>query len=149
MKRANPHTQLVRACLDALAARFPPEQAWFAQSNTGARTITDDNGKKRFLQWGLGTGGADIVGCVSAEIESEADDEHLCSCGNEIICCNTTWETVGRFCALECKTGKATLSAAQRKWRDRVQQCGGFFAVVRHPDEAIAAVERCMRGESK
>jgi hypothetical protein len=56
---------------------------------------------------------------------------------------------LGRFFALEIKTLKGRLQPAQKMWLELVRDYGGFAAVVRSEDEAVAAVERCKAGEDQ
>jgi hypothetical protein len=54
---------------------------------------------------------------------------------------------IGRFFALEVKRPRGgRQSAGQRQWGELVRIMGGFYAVVRSPDEAMAALERARRG---
>lgn len=52
----------------------------------------------------------------------------------------------GRFIALEIKSATGRLSPEQKRWAELVRSKGGFVAVVRSVDEALAAVERCRAG---
>lgn len=84
---------------------------WY-RNNTGA-TATPSGG---WLQYGLGTGGADIIGCVA-----------------------------GRAVALEVKrptVGKQ--SPAQRAWQDQWTAAGGIYRVVTCPRDAMAVVSELM-----
>jgi hypothetical protein len=54
----------------------------------------------------------------------------------------------GRFFALEVKTGKGVPTEEQRMFRDMVRAKGGFAAVVRSEEEAVAALERARSGEN-
>lgn len=73
-------------------------------------------------RYGLGKGSADLVGVLSPH---------------------------GRAIALELKSGKATLSDEQKRWRKVFMRFGGFYAVAHTPEEAIAAIDRACRGESE
>ncbi len=77
---------------------------------------------ERRVRYGLGTGGADLVGLIRA---------------------------TGRGIALEVKTDSGRLSRDQQTWLAAFRRCGGFAAVVRSPDEAIAAVDRACAGASE
>ena len=72
----------------------------------------------RHIDYGLAVGSADLVG----------------------IC-------AGRFFAIEVKAPKGRVTDEQRQWIALVQSKGGFACVVRSVDEALAAVERCRKGE--
>ena len=69
------------------------------------------------VRYGLAVGSADLVGVVA-----------------------------GRFFALEVKSERGRVTDEQRQWIALVQSKGGFAAVVRSVDEALAAVERCRKG---
>jgi hypothetical protein len=118
--------------LDALAKRYPPPAGLFHRMNVGQR------GGVRFGVKGM----ADIVGVVGM----------LGVSGRAGSSCEMTVRFapgfVGRFCALECKTAEGRQSADQRAWMASVRECGGFYAVVRSVVEALAAVERCRKGEA-
>jgi hypothetical protein len=47
----------------------------------------------------------------------------------------------GRFLGVECKTGGATASKRQKLFREALTRRGGVYVLVRHPDDALAAVE--------
>lgn len=70
------------------------------------------------LRYGLAVGSADLVG----------------------VC-------AGRFFALEVKGPKGRVSDEQKQWIALVRSKGGFAAVVRSVEDALAAVERCRKGE--
>lgn len=74
----------------------------------------------RTHRFGLGVGSADLVGVIAPS---------------------------GRLLALEIKSDAGRLRPEQRAWLDCVRAMGGFAAVVRSADEALAAVERARRGE--
>lgn len=64
--------------------------------------------------------------------------------------CPMPWgENAGRFIALEVKTKTGRQSAEQIRYALMVRRWGGFYAVVRSVDEALAAVDRCRRGLSE
>jgi hypothetical protein len=52
----------------------------------------------------------------------------------------------GRMIALECKSETGRLRPEQRAWLQLVRDAGGFAAVVRSAEEALAAVERARNG---
>ena len=72
----------------------------------------------RHIDYGLAVGSADLVG----------------------IC-------AGRFFALEVKSPTGRVSDDQMTWLALVRSKGGFAAVVRSVEDALAAVERCRKGE--
>lgn len=76
----------------------------------------------RFLKWGLGTGSADIVCCVSPH---------------------------GRWLCIETKRGDGGLvSDAQTKWLARMRECGAVCGVCTTPDEAMDLVALARRPKS-
>lgn len=77
-----------------------------------------NTGGRGRLRWGLGVGGADLIGLVRG---------------------------TGRFFALEVKTQTGRLSREQCCWRDAVVSAGGFYACVRSVDDALTALERASQ----
>lgn len=67
------------------------------------------------VRYGLGVGGADLVGVL---------------------------RPCGRAFALEVKTTSGRLSAEQKAWHRAWSGAGGFVACVRSVDEALEALER-------
>jgi hypothetical protein len=55
----------------------------------------------------------------------------------------------GRFVALEVKTPRGRVTPEQQRFITLVRARGGFAAVVRSVDDAIAAVARCRTGASE
>jgi hypothetical protein len=84
----------------------------FHRNNTGG-TRTAGGG---FLRFGLGKGGADIVGVA-----------------------------YGRPIALEVKREGESQTAEQRRWQSDFEAAGGVYAVVRSPDEARSVIEAIRR----
>ena len=72
------------------------------------------------VRYGLSPGSSDIIGIVG-----------------------------GRFCALEVKMPSGRLTEEQKMFLSLVRSTGGFAAVVRSPEEALEAVERCKKGEKQ
>lgn len=70
------------------------------------------------VRYGLGNGSADIVGVLKP------------------------W---GRFIALECKTDKGKASLDQFTWRNRVEEHGGVYGLVRSVEEARDVIEQARR----
>lgn len=52
----------------------------------------------------------------------------------------------GRFIGLEIKSERGRSSPEQKRWAELIRSKGGFVAVVRTVDEAVAAVARCRAG---
>ena len=73
----------------------------------------------RHIDYGLAVGSADLIG----------------------VC-------AGRFFALEVKSERGRVSDDQQRWCALVRSKGGFAAVVRSVEDALAAVERCRKGEA-
>lgn len=78
----------------------------------------NNTGRIGRVSFGLGIGGADLVGVV---------------------------RPTGRFFALEVKTATGRLSPEQRAWARAVTAAGGFVACVRSVDEALRALEEATR----
>lgn len=65
----------------------------------------------------------------------------LCPGSADLVgCCD------GRFIGLEIKSERGRSSPEQIRWAELIRSKGGFVAVVRSVDEAIAAVARCRAG---
>lgn len=82
------------------------------RNNTGVAEHWTGRTVQRVV-YGLAPGSADLVGIVS-----------------------------GRFVALEVKTATGRVTPEQTQWLALVRRYGGFAAVVRSVDEALAAVAR-------
>lgn len=87
----------------------------FYRNNTGA-TRTAAGG---FMRYGLGPGGADIIGCA-----------------------------YGAAIALEVKREGEYQTADQRDWQARWERAGGQYRVVRSPSEALAVIT-ALRGPAR
>jgi len=72
------------------------------------------------VRYGLAPGSADLVGVLA-----------------------------GRFVALEIKTATGRVAPEQTQWLALVRRYGGFAAVVRSPEDALAAIERARAGASE
>lgn len=88
--------------------------------NSTGTTMEYRGGVPRGVAFGLGKGGADLVGILGPH---------------------------GRFVGIEVKGECGRLSADQINWASIVRKLGGFAAVVRSVDEARAALERARKGE--
>lgn len=80
------------------------------RNNTGVAEIHG-----AFVRFGLGKGGADLVGLHRG---------------------------TGRAVAFEVKTATGRVSEDQRRWGSVFEKFGGFYRVVRSPEEAIACLEQ-------
>jgi hypothetical protein len=87
------------------------------RNNTGGELVTPERGSRRFIKYGLGRGSADLVGLLRPS---------------------------GRFCAFEVKAPKGRVSHEQELWGAAVQRAGGFYAIVRSVDDALAALARAL-----
>lgn len=112
-------TPILHAIRAAVAGE-PGVLVW--RNNTGVDTT-------RGVRFGLGVGGADLVG--------------VCECPTSI-----GPDHFGRFFGLEVKAPGRRPSPKQRLWADAVRRVGGFVAVVTSADEARAAIQRCKRGDA-
>ena len=70
------------------------------------------------VRYGLGTGSADLVGILKS----------------------------GRVFCLEVKTPSGRVRPEQNAWLESVRRWGGFAAVVRSLDDAVAALARAEQG---
>ncbi len=112
-------TKPIEAALNALPG------VWAARNTVGSGYHR--NGDP--VVWGLGTGSADIIGCVEYQ--------------------EAFGSTMSLFFALEVKWPGKKPSASQNQWADALRKKGAFVAVVHSVEEAVQAVERCRRGESE
>jgi hypothetical protein len=123
-KRKGPEALLQAAIIDRLAY---DRGVLLVRVNAGRIVVGE--GKSRRMYRGAEAGTSDLLLCVyCAGMGCYADD-------------------VGRFCALEVKAPRGKATEAQAAFLERVRELGGFGAVVRSVDEALAAVERCRNGE--
>lgn len=102
-----------------LALGLEPDATLFR--NQCGRYTEERGGRKRVIQYGLAVGSADLVGLGPG----------------------------GRFFAIECKTADGRLTDEQARWLRLVRNAGGFAAVARSSDEAMAALERARNGGSE
>lgn len=98
---------------------LPGVVAW--RNNVGVARMADGS----VVRYGLGVGSSDLVGIV------------------------TMPDGTGRWAEWECKTTVGRMSADQNLRHDLVRRMGGFAAVVRSADDAVAAVARCRAGEAE
>lgn len=92
------------------------------RNSTGVARHPDTRGHVRAQRFGLAVGSADLVGILGPS---------------------------GRFFALEVKTPDGRLTSEQSAWLALVRKRGGFAAVVRSRDEALAALQRARTGASE
>lgn len=111
MSRGDRETPLMR---DIHAAVLSTGRALLWRNNTGLATYGEAK-----VRYGLGVGGADLVGLLRPS---------------------------GRGFALEVKTPSGRLSAEQRAWHRAWAGAGGFVACVRSVEEALRALEEATNG---
>ena len=88
------------------------------RNQTGALPAVGRGGRTYPVRFGLGVGGADLVGLLKGS---------------------------GRFFALECKTLRGKQTPEQRAWAQAVEGAGGFYRVVRSQEEALEALDAAAR----
>jgi hypothetical protein len=84
------------------------------RNNSGALPAIGRGGRSYPMRFGLGVGGADLVGLLRPS---------------------------GRFIAIEVKAPSGKQSPEQQAWAAAVQGAGGFYRVVRSAEEALEALE--------
>lgn len=98
-----------------LALGMIPGVVFWRNSNAGVESWDERTGEVRYHHAGLPKGSGDLVGIVD-----------------------------GRFVSLEIKTSSGRERPEQIAWGNVVRAHGGYHAVVRSVDDALAAVE-CAR----
>ena len=91
----------------------PDNHSVWYRNNTGAMMSVSGT----WVKYGLGTGGADIIGVVN-----------------------------GRAVALEVKADSGRQTGYQKVWQSHWQGAGGIYVVVRSAREAVQVVERLLAG---
>jgi len=124
------HSALVKIILQRLAYE-PGLKLWPLRQFAGSPRVGTHP-----VFWGLVQGASDILGCLAFNAVQRHETGFL----NRV--------EIGRFFALEVKTGKAKQKPGQREFERDVRDVGGFYAVVHSVDEALAALERARRGET-
>lgn len=105
-----------------IAVGMHPDVRLF-RNNVGVAKV-----RNAYVRYGLANGSADLIGWVKLE--------------PPIVPFR-----IARFMSLEIKTETGKLSPEQVLWMKLVRNWGGFAAVVRSVDDALAAVERARAGE--
>lgn len=82
--------------------------------------------------YGLPKGSADLIGVLAVSVVLG---------GHAVV--------LGRYLALEVKTPTGRIRPEQLQHLAAVRRFGGFGAVVRSVEEAVAAVERARKGETE
>ena len=88
------------------------------RNQTGALPAVGRGGRTYPVRFGLGVGGADLVGLL---------------------------KPTGRFFALEIKAARGRQSPEQIAWSRAVEGAGGFYRVVRSQEEALEALDAAAR----
>ena len=139
-KRANEARDITRP-IEAALNRLPGVRC--SRNNTG--TLRDLRGIP--VTYGLGLGGADIVGIVRVWLGKEDRDT-----GGDGLGIYVGGMFIGRAFALETKGSSRTKRSRkedQARWGRVFRMMGGFYAIARSIPEAVAAVDRCRAGESE
>jgi hypothetical protein len=128
------HSQLLRDVRDELAD-VPGIVLWV--NPRGVATFADKTGAvRRRVDYGLAKGASDLVGILRIEpLPFPIDRAHDIP--------------IGRFIALEIKTGNAQRTKHQRMFQEIVRRMGGFACVIRDRSEARAAIARARKGDSE
>jgi hypothetical protein len=124
-KRKGPEALLQAAIIDRLSY---DRGVLCLRINAGLMLLGEGKAKRAFR--GAPTGTSDLLLCVKAQHD-------------------TLQVNQGRFCALEVKAPRGKATEKQAAFLARVRELGGFGAVVRSVDEALAAVGRCREGMSE
>ncbi len=114
------HTRLVKLALKRLSKE--PDLLVLHNGVAGGEFWSAETGEVRHFRAGLGKGSSDIIAIL---------------------------RPLGRFLALEAKTGTGRPTTQQRQFLDLVRNAGGFATVFGSVDEALAAVERARRGADR
>lgn len=117
---SNPESVL-QAEIRLALGRDPTLVLWRNSTGTAAHLNPRTN-RTTTVRYGLAVGSADLVGILAP---------------------------AGRFVALEVKTANGRVSPEQTTWLALVRSRGGFAAVVRSVDDAIAAIERARAGAAE
>lgn len=121
------HSQLLRDVREELA-EVPGLVLWV--NPRGVATFADKSGAvRRRVDYGLAKGASDLIGMLSVPFLPEY--------------------VIGRFIALEIKTGNATRTKHQRMFQELVRRMGGFACVIRDRSEARGAIARARQGDSE
>lgn len=101
------------------------------RNNKWSGWVVRDDGSRHWVEAGLPDGSADLVGRVRIMV-TFADGVK---------------RTIARAFYLEFKRPLEKQRKSQVDWETQVKYMCAFYAVVHSVDEALAAVERCRRGE--
>jgi hypothetical protein len=128
-KRAGPplESNIQREIMRAVCA-LP--DARVERNNKWSGFVVRDDGSRAFVEAGLPDGSADLIGTVKVLVTL---------CGREVH--------IARAFYLEIKRPGEKQLPSQLEWMGKAHYMTAFYAVVHSVDEALAAVERCRRGE--
>ena len=73
----------------------------------------------------------------------------MCRGASDLVAIIRRSDGAGVFAALEVKSARGRVAPDQQLFLDLVRRMGGFAAVVRSPEEAVAAVARARAGASE
>lgn len=103
---------------------------------------------KRPVQYGVGgTGGADLIGMLTIQVERVCFDNDAVACDGSDLACAGHVSSIARFIALEVKKPGGRVRAEQWGFIELVRNNGGFAAIVHSVEEAKEAIARARRGE--
>ena len=91
------------------------------RNQVGLTRELDDDGKERFMRYGLGKGSPDLVAILAPR---------------------------GRWLALECKRPGENPTPEQRRVHALWRRFGAFVATVHSPEEARAALEQARKEQA-
>ena len=128
MPRTSPHTRLVESAKLALG-RMPDLQVWHLKQGKGSLR---PGGPRIF--WGLMKGASVLICCLWVRFLIIPEDMSKSVALPSLH--------LGRLVCLEAKTGVGRLTAEQLAFRGTVIAMGGFYAVFRNVEQAVAAVDR-------
>lgn len=111
---------VIQAKIRLALGAVPDLTLW--RNNVGVGTFWMPSGKTQRVQYGLCVGSSDLIGIL---------------------------KPTGRFVAFEIKTDTGRATKEQQTFLAHVRSMGGFAAVVRSPEEALAALERARTGASE
>lgn len=101
------------------------------RNNKWSGHVVREDGQRAFIEAGLPDGSADLIGRVRISV-TFADGVK---------------RPIARAFYLEIKRPGEKQLPSQITWGGKVRYMCAFYAVVHSVDEALAAVERCRRGE--
>lgn len=101
------------------------------RNNKWSGFVVREDGARAFVEAGLPDGSADLIGRVRVAVTFD----------------DGVRRSIARAFYLEIKRPGEKQLPSQVEWERKVHYMCAFYAVVHSVDEALAAVERCRRGE--